>query len=147
MTESVSFSVFRANTEHFEIARQAMEGIHERKPIDEPTLKAFLADPACYLILAVSNACVVGSLNGYSLRQPHREAPQFLLYEVDVADAYRRRGIGRSLVNAFAAEACAAGASEQWVVSNESNEPAIAMYRQCGFERTNHDDVMLSMNL
>ena len=116
-------------------------------PFDEEALVGFLSDASCYLFLAVEGGKVLGSLNGYRLRQPNRREPEFLLYEIDVRRECRRRGVGRALVDAFAAEAQAAGAFEVWLLSNEANEAAMALYRRCGFLRLNEDDVMLMLLL
>jgi len=143
----MAYTVFRATVDNIELARTALAEIHERRLPDDVAIHAFLADPASYLLLAIENGHVVGSLNGYALRQPDRSRPQFLLYEIDVRQQNRRRGIGQALVNAFTDEARTANAFEVWVVSNESTSAALAMYRTCGYRRENDDDVMLSIPL
>jgi hypothetical protein len=45
----------------------------------------------------------------------------------------------------FSAEARAAGAFEQWVLTNQSNPAALALYGGCGYRARNPDDVMLAM--
>jgi ribosomal protein S18 acetylase RimI-like enzyme len=142
-----TFTVLRAGGSDAGLAREAVAELHERLPCDEAALSTFLADPACYLLLAVEGCRVVGSLNGYALRPPHRREPQFLLYEIDVRPGCRNRGVGRALVERFVAEARAAGAFEVWVVTGESNRPAMALYARCGLRRENPDDVMLSLAL
>lgn len=139
--------VFRAASTDLELAMQGVEEVQGRAPVDESALARFLTDPTCYMILAVEGNRVVGSLHGYALHHPHRPEPQFLLYEIAVRPECRRRGIGRSLLAAFGAEARAAGAFEQWVLTNESNLPAMAMYQRCGYRRVNFDDIMLTMAL
>lgn len=146
MTNS-SLHLFRASPADLLLARQAIEEIHERPVTDDAALSVFLGDPACYLILAVLDGRALGSLNGYSLRYPHRPHPQFLLYEIDVRPDHRRRGIGTALVEAFTAEARLAGASELWVVSNASTPEAVRMYERCGYRRPNPDDIMLERGL
>jgi ribosomal protein S18 acetylase RimI-like enzyme len=143
----MAYSVFRASLDDIDFAKTAVAEIHERGPIDDAAMSSFLKSAECFLLLAVEDGCVVGSLNGYSLRQPDRSRPQFLLYELDVRQDYRRRGIGLALVNAFTDEARAAGAFEVWVVSNESTSAAVELYRKCGYRRQNDDDVMLSIQL
>ncbi len=140
-----NISVFRATVEHIALARQAIEQCHERTINSESALRTFLADDACYLLIAVKDGAVVGSLNGYSLRQPHHGQPQFLMYEIDVIESCRRSGVGRTLVDAFTAVARASGANATWVVTNESNEPAMTLYGGCGYERANCDDVLLEL--
>ena len=141
------YTVFRASIDDVDFAKTALAEIHERHLVDDASVISFLKTPECFLLLAVEEGCVLGSLNGYSLRQPESSRPQFLLYELDVRKEHRRRGIGLALVNAFTDEARAAGAFEVWVVSNESTDAAVELYRKCGYRRENDDDVMLSIQL
>lgn len=136
------FSIVRARTAHRDLAREAVAELHGHAPVDEAALEEFLRDGRRYLLLAVEEGCLVGSLNGHALHHPHRAEPQFLLYGIDVREECRRRGIGRALVERFAAEARAAGAWEVWVLTGESNRAAMALYRRCGMRRENPDDVM-----
>jgi ribosomal protein S18 acetylase RimI-like enzyme len=141
------FKVFRAGTKDLALARQAVGEVHKRRHASDVSISSFLKDPACDLMLAVADGRVVGSLTGYSLRRPHQSPPQFLLYEIDVRDADRKRGVGQALGTAFTVEARAAGADEIWVLSNESNRAALNLYGKCGYRRVNEDDVMLSLAL
>ena len=147
MPGAVSPSAFRATANDFDLARAAIAEVHQRVPVDEPALAAFLASPACYLFVSVVAGEVVGSLNGYSLLSPGKRQPQFLLYELDVRKQWRRRGFGAALVNAFVSAARVSGANEVWVLTNDSNEAATAVYRRCGLSRRNQDDVMFSIFL
>ena len=142
---------FRASPPDERLARQAL-GVHGRHPDDPGSLATFLADTACYLIVAVDEKeseeeDVVGSLRGHSLRTPHRAEPQFFLYEIDVRPERRGQGIGRALIEEFVRQARSAGAFEIWTLTNGANAGASALYRRCGFVRPNPDDVMLSLQL
>ena len=115
---------------------------------DPAAIAEFLADPDCYLVVAVEDGVVVGTLDGYGLRQPHLRRPQFLLYEIDVAVEYRRRGIGRALVDAFADEARKRDAEVIWVLTHRSNAAAVALYRGCGFAPDEQSDTeMMELSL
>jgi ribosomal protein S18 acetylase RimI-like enzyme len=142
-----TFTILRAGQADTRLASEAVVGVHERTPCDEAALADFLSDPANYLLLAVEGDRVVGSLNGYALRPLHRREQQFLLYEIDVRPECQNRGIGTALVGKFIAEARAAGAFEVWVLTNQSNASAMAVYTRCGLRRENPDDVMLSLAL
>jgi ribosomal protein S18 acetylase RimI-like enzyme len=141
------FTIVRAKTADVELAREAMLELHERKTFDHDAMVKFLSDPASYLFLALEDGRVAGSLFGYALAHPPMCEPQFLLYEVDVRPQTRRRGIGKALVQAFIAAARTAGAFEVWVITNQSNAAAMAMYAACGLRRENPDDVMLALPL
>ena len=139
------FTIVRAGTADLELAAEAVREVHERDVLDEGALEEFLSDNSRYLLLALEDGRLVGSLNGYALKHPDRREPAFFLYEIDVREECRNRGIGKALVNRFVAEARAAGAFEVWVITNESNGPAMTMYRHSGMTRPNPDDVMLEI--
>jgi GNAT superfamily N-acetyltransferase len=136
-----SISIVRATRDHAGLAREALAKLHER-PVDESALIEFLEDGRRYLLLAVENGRAVGILYGYALWQPYRVEPQFLLYALDVREGFRRRGIGRVLVERFGAEARDAGAYEMWVLTSASNKAAMRLYERCGMRQENPDDVM-----
>jgi ribosomal protein S18 acetylase RimI-like enzyme len=49
-------------------------------------------------------------------------------------------------VNRFIREAKRAGASEVWVLTNESNRAAMAMYARSGLKRASSDDAVLVLD-
>lgn len=147
MSHDPTFTIIRASGATEDLAREAIVELHGRALMDETAIADFLRDPTHYLLLALEGQRVIGSLVGYSLQHPHRCDPQFLLYEIDVRPERRNRGVGTALVERFIAQARAVGAFEVWVLTNESNRAATAMYSRCGLTRPNRDDVMLSSTL
>jgi ribosomal protein S18 acetylase RimI-like enzyme len=147
MGPDLAVTVVRASERDRGLAAEAMLELHELEPLDEAALVEFLSDPGCYLLLAIEDGQVAGSLYGYALARPDRPEPQFLLYEIDVREEFRGRRIGTALVQRFFLEARAAGAFEVWVVMNASNQAAMALYRSCGLGRENPDDVMFAIAL
>lgn len=145
-------TLMRATDSDLELARQALTEVilvtsHYTLPVDDSSLAEFLANPAHYLLLAIEQKKVVGSLYGYALQHPYRREPQFFLYGIDVRPEHRNQRIGSALVERFVTEAKRVGASEVWVLTNESNRAAMAMYSHSGLERSNTDDVMLNLTL
>jgi ribosomal protein S18 acetylase RimI-like enzyme len=144
--------LLRATSSHLDLAQQGIAEVnlptsHHRLPLDKTALGEFLANPARFLILAIEEERVVGSLYGYALRHPYRREPQFFLYGIDVRPEYRNQQIGSALVDEFITEAKLAGAFEVWVLTSESNKAAMVMYAHSGLERSSTDDVMLSLTL
>jgi len=142
-----NITILRATPDNLDVARQAVVEINlptsHHATLDDVALSEFLANPAHYLLVAVEDKRAVGSLYGYALRPPYRREPQFLLYTIDVRPSDWRRGIGTALVDRFIAEARQAAAFEVWVVTNEANRAAMALYQRGGFRRPAVDDVML----
>lgn len=59
--------------------------------------------------------------------------PEGELYRIGVHPAYRRRGIGLLLMEAFFAEAEKLGCETLFLEVRAKNEPAIGLYRRMGF--------------
>ena len=57
---------------------------------------------------------------------------EMCLYELAVAEPYRRRGIGRALIERLAGLARERGCYDMWVGVDTDNEPALAAYRSAG---------------
>jgi len=142
-----SFTILRASSANVGLARQAIVEVDGRTMLDEAALVEFISDPARYLLLAMEGGRVVGSLNGYALQRPYRREPQFLLYEVGVRPDCRNRGVGKALVAEFISEARTAGAFEVWVVTSETNEAAMAIYKRCGLGRETQNDAAVVLNM
>ncbi len=67
----------------------------------------------------------------------HPDKPTALfINELGVNEAAQRRGIGRALVHAIRAEGRARACRQAWVLTEEDNHPARALYRAAGGEET-----------
>ncbi len=97
-------------------------------------MRALLADDRHYFIAAYVGEEPVGYVFAYRLARFDGRRPQVLLYEIGVAEQYRRRGIGRALIEDLKATANADGCGKMTVPTNRSNEAAMALYRSTGGE-------------
>jgi ribosomal-protein-alanine acetyltransferase len=66
----------------------------------------------------------------------HQVGPEWELENIVVAEAARRRGVGRRLLSELIAHAHAARGSCIFLEGRESNQGARALYRTAGFEET-----------
>jgi len=107
-----------------------------------PNLAALLADPDCILIAAESDGEPVGQVVGHVLRRWDSGPPMLLLYSIDVVAAHRREGIGGRLVTELRRVGRERGCGSTFLVTNESNAPAMALYRALGGTRPHTDDVL-----
>ncbi len=96
--------------------------------------RRFLANPDDLLLVARWNGVVCGFLSAHRLQRFDRRRAEVLLYEVGVEEAFRRRGVGRALVEAAKRWATEVGADELWVLTEEDNAPARALYAATGGE-------------
>lgn len=100
--------------------------------------REWLASDHHLAIVALEGRTPLGWVYGYELPRVEREESMVLLYEIDVAESHRRAGLGAELLRRFRDLA----AAPVWLLTNESNEAAMALYRSGGGERPNADDAM-----
>jgi ribosomal protein S18 acetylase RimI-like enzyme len=93
----------------------------------------FLAEDCHHLLIAYEDGRAVGFVSGVEVTHPDKGTEMFL-YELAVDEPFRRRGIGRALVEELAALARAAGCYGMWVLTDHDNEAALATYEGTGGE-------------
>ena len=103
----------------------------------------WLASDHHLAIVALEGRTPVGWVYGYELPRVERDEAMVLLYEIDVAASHRRRGIGTELVRRFRDLAGA----PVWLLTNESNAAAMALYRGAGGVRPHDDDAMFRFRI
>jgi ribosomal protein S18 acetylase RimI-like enzyme len=115
---------------------------------DPPSADAtarFLAEPGHHLLLAWVDQAPAGFVTGVETTHPDKGTEMFV-YELAVAEPFRRRGIGRALVAALAAVAREAGCYGMWVLTDDDNHAALATYQAAGAVREG-TPVMLGWDL
>jgi ribosomal protein S18 acetylase RimI-like enzyme len=91
----------------------------------------FLTAPGHHLLIAFEDGVAAGFVSGVELIHPDKGTEMFL-YELAVDEAFRRRGIGASLVAALMAIARERGCYDMWVLTDADNDAAMATYRSTG---------------
>ena len=98
----------------------------------EPPRTALLEDERTLFFVAFEEGTPVGLVLAHELPRRHGDESKLLVYEVDVADGYRRRGIGKALLAELAAVARERGIRRGWVLTDRDNEAAMALYLAAG---------------
>jgi ribosomal protein S18 acetylase RimI-like enzyme len=91
----------------------------------------FLAEDSHHLLVAYEENQAVGFVSGVEVTHPDKGTEMFL-YELAVGEPFRRRGIGRALVERLAALGREAGCYGMWVITGHDNEGARATYEGTG---------------
>lgn len=91
----------------------------------------FLTTAGHHLLLAYADGGPIGFVSGVETVHPDKGTEMFL-YELAVAEPYRRRGTGRALVERLAALARERGCYGMWVGVDAGNDAALAAYRSAG---------------
>ncbi|MET8246305.1 GNAT family N-acetyltransferase [Streptomyces sp. NPDC005202] len=102
-------------------------------PVRTEWAERFLTATGHHLFLAHEDDAdaPVGFVSGIETIHPDKGTEMFL-YELAVAEPYRRRGIGRALVERLAALGRELGCYGMWVLVDAGNDVALAAYRSTG---------------
>lgn len=104
---------------------------------DEPVIAAlaaeFLTDPRHHIVGAILDGRLIGFASSVHYLHPDKPAQMFI-NEVGVAEAWQRRGIGRRLMACLTGHARRLGCTEAWVLTDDDNGAARALYTAAGGE-------------
>ena len=94
--------------------------------------EALLADPRTFMLVAFDAERPVGLVLAHELPRRHGERARLFVYEVEVAESHRRRGIASALLARLAELARESGIGTGFVLTEPANGPANALYRSAG---------------
>jgi ribosomal protein S18 acetylase RimI-like enzyme len=106
------------------------------------TMASFLRDQRNVLVVAEDERRPLGFALAYELDRVDEHAPMMLLYEIEVAGTARGRGIGWQLVGALRRHCERRGGVKMWVLTDEDNTAAMALYRSTGGVRRAGETVL-----
>jgi len=117
------------------------EDVVRRLAEDEPQT-ALLADARTIFVAAFDGEEPVGFAFGYDLPRRHGDPSILFVYELDVAETHRRRGVATALLRELADAARERGIRTGFVLTEASNEAAMRLYESVGGVRPDEETVM-----
>ena len=118
------------------------EAVVRRLAEDTAPQSDLLSDERTIFLVAFDRDDPIGFLLAYELLRRHGDPSHLFVYEVGVDEGRRRQGVATTLFRELARLALARGIRTGFVLTNESNEAAMELYRSVGGTRPNPDDVM-----
>jgi GNAT superfamily N-acetyltransferase len=94
--------------------------------------EGLLADPRTLMLVAFDGERPVGFVVAHELPRRHGDRAKLFVYEVDVAETHRRRGIAKALLARLGDLARERGIRVGFVLTDPGNGPANALYRSAG---------------
>ena len=111
--------------------------------VDPLLADAFLRDPRHHLVTAIADDRPVGFVSAVDYWHPDKPR-ELWINEVGVACAWQNRGVGTRVLQGTLDHARALGCLEAWVLTDQDNAAALALYRKVGGEPSGTDLVMFS---
>jgi len=107
-----------------------------------PPTNSYLAEvlgrQSVVVLVAENGEAIIGGLVAYVLSKLEQERSEIYIYDLAVAEAYRRQGVAAELVGTLQEIAAKIGAWVVYVQADYGDEPAIALYTKLG----KREDVM-----
>ncbi len=122
---------FRELLAVFAEAFEEPETYLEKQP-SSAYLRDLLAGPDCIALAARADGRVVAGLTAYVWRKFEQERKEVYVYDLAVAEAYRRRGIATALLLEMKRVAAALGAYLIVIQTEADNAEARAVYSRLG---------------
>ena len=111
-------------------------------PPDDRYLEAWLGNPNAIALAAFYGETVAGGLVAYVLEKLEQARREVYIYDLAVAEEYRRRGIATALIRFLQEFAKRIGAWVIYVQADYGDDPAIALYAKLGArEEVLHFDI------
>jgi ribosomal protein S18 acetylase RimI-like enzyme len=110
------------------------EAVVERLATRPPRTK-LLHEPGVIFLVAFDDGEPVGFVLAYELQRRHGFDVTLCVYEIEVDEAYRRRGIGAQLMRELERIARERGVAEGFVLTDADNAAAMRLYGSVGGKR------------
>jgi aminoglycoside 3-N-acetyltransferase I len=112
-------------------------------PPNDTYLTRLLASDTFIAVAAFAAGQVVGGLTGYVLHKFEQERSEFYIYDLAVAEEFRRQGIATELINSIKRIAQQRGIYVIFVQADYGDDPAVALYTKLGTrEDVMHYDIL-----
>ena len=125
------------------VLRTVADGVFDA-PVDASLGTEFIHDPRHHLCVATENGVVVGFAS--AVHYVHPDKPnQLWINEVGVAPDHQGKGVAKRILSALLARGRDLGCTEAWVLTDEDNAAARALYRAVG--GTEAPQIMITFRL
>jgi ribosomal protein S18 acetylase RimI-like enzyme len=115
--------------------------------LNEDALALFLASPTEHLLVAYKESQPCGITVVHELRRLDGLAPKFFLYTIDTLPAYQRQGVASAIMEEVKRIGREINTRGLFLITNESNTAAMALYRSTGGCRKATDEAMFEYEI
>ncbi len=105
---------------------------HLGKRLTIEYLQDFLKNNRHYLLAALDDNTPIGFILAYRLQRVDRDQNMMFFYEINVAEKYRKKGVGIALINKLKEMCKQENIFKMFVLTNRSNTAAYNLYKKTG---------------
>jgi aminoglycoside 3-N-acetyltransferase I len=116
-----------------------------KEPPSDAYLTGLLGKDHVFALVAAADDAVIGGLVAYDLPKLERARSEVYIYDLAVAEPWRRRGVATALIERLQQIAAERGAWVVFVQADYGDDSAIALYEKLGVrEEVLHFDIAVS---
>lgn len=104
--------------------------------------RAFLAQPQNWMFACVEDSQILSFCQGYLCARLNDTGGLLYVHELAVLPAYRRRGIGKTMLDMLKILCRLSGIRRIFLVTQRSNVPAVALYTSARGRPAHTDDLI-----
>jgi aminoglycoside 3-N-acetyltransferase I len=136
MTETIQIKKLRSG--EIALAKELIfmfgfsEGSRHQVFASDEYVREMLEREDFHVIVAVESEKLVGGLTAYEMKMFKRETTEMFLYEIEVVEDFRQRGIGKALVEKLKEICAEKGIVEIFVGTEKDNFAARKLYSSTG---------------
>jgi ribosomal protein S18 acetylase RimI-like enzyme len=134
----MNFEIKKLSINESALARQLVEmfGFEDeagnRQFSSEEYLRKLLKRDDFHVIIALENGELIGGLTAYEMQMFKSETAEMFLYEIEVAESHRQKGIGKALVESLKQICVEKSIAIMFVGTEKDNFPARKLYTSTG---------------
>ncbi len=106
------------------------------KPLSNKNLEKLLDDHRSYLFAAIIDGRVVGYVLAYRFPSLYSEGFLAYLYDIEVLQKHRRKGVGKLLIETMLANLKSDGVKELWLGTAVDNAEGQGLFSSTGAEKS-----------
>ena len=142
LTDNMQLKVRRLETKDAALAVGMVKSF-AAKDVSLDYLERFLSNPLNYLIVAeVDDDDLAGFVLAHALQRLKQDSYKMFIYEIDVAEKHRRKGVGTALISYVRQTVKKEKMLNAFVFTSYSNKGAVDFYKSTGGKIENGDDLM-----
>lgn len=116
--------------------------VYTARAPDQAYLTRLLSKDHFLALVSMTGTSVIGGLTAYLLEKPEQRRSEIYIYDLAIAEPYRRRGIATQLLEELRRIAATLDAYVMFVQADHADIPALGLYHKLGHhESVHHFDI------